>query len=244
MPQITDPSGAHFHISTSCPSRQWYMEVDLQLSVFSSLSFPLRVFHWTTASSEAFTNIQERESIPCAVVPEKERKINVLLYRDPTVCRQCNWTHVLTPFTSLLSQYHLSSPPVVWQFKVGFNVQLKSEFYIHLSQVHLNSVFHNSWHLILVQIPCFRSVGITAYFKNVKCHNNSRENYLFQLISFITFPVGQKFTYTQLVFGSIAFKLFNLGQTFRVAFHKLPTIRVGEFWPIPPDRASVTESGL
>jgi hypothetical protein len=43
-------------------------------------------------------------------------------------------------------------------------------------------------------------------------------------IYFITFPVGQKFTYTQLVFGSIAFKLFNLGQTFWVAFHKLPTI--------------------
>ena len=37
--------------------------------------------------------------------------------------------------------------------------------------------------------------------------------------TFITFPMGQKFPYTQLVFGSIAFKLFNLGQTFRVAFH-------------------------
>jgi hypothetical protein len=36
--------------------------------------------------------------------------------------------------------------------------------------------------------------------------------------------VGQKFTSTQLVSGSIAFKLFNLGQTFRVAIHKLPTI--------------------
>ena len=46
----------------------------------------------------------------------------------------------------------------------------------------------------------------------------------FSFISFITFPVGQKFTYTQLVFGSIAFKLFNLGQMFRVAFDKLPTI--------------------
>ena len=41
---------------------------------------------------------------------------------------------------------------------------------------------------------------------------------------FITFPVGQKFRYTQLVFGNIAFKLFNLGQMFRVAFHKIPTI--------------------
>jgi hypothetical protein len=58
----------------------------------------------------------------------------------------------------------------------------------------------------------------------VKCQNNSRV-ILFQLfISFITFPVVQKFTYTQLVFGSVAFKLFNLGQMFRVAFHKLPTI--------------------
>ena len=52
----------------------------------------------------------------------------------------------------------------------------------------------------------------------------------FSFITFITFPMGQKFTYTQLVFGSIAFKL---GQT-----------ETGAFWPIPPDRAAVTESGL
>ena len=49
--------------------------------------------------------------------------------------------------------------------------------------------------------------------------------------SFITFTVGQKFTYTQLIFGSIAFKLFNLGQTFLVAFHKLPTISWVNFGP-------------
>ena len=53
--------------------------------------------------------------------------------------------------------------------------------------------------------------------------------------------MGQKFTHTQLVFASIAFKLFNSGQMFRVAFHKLST---SEFEPIPPDRAGVTESGL
>ena len=63
-------------------------------------------------------------------------------------------------------------------------------------------------------------------------------------IYFITFPVGQKLTYTQFVFSSIAFKLFNLGQTFRVAFHKLPHSKLGEFWPIPPDRAGVTEQAL
>ena len=62
----------------------------------------------------------------------------------------------------------------------------------------------------------------------------------FSFISFIIFPVGQKFTYTQLVFGSIAFKLINLGQTFRVPSPN----KSGEFWPIPPDRAGVTESGL
>ena len=50
-------------------------------------------------------------------------------------------------------------------------------------------------------------------------------------ISFITFPVGQKFTYTQLVFGSIDFKLFNLGQMFWVAFQKLPTISWVHFGP-------------
>ena len=53
------------------------------------------------------------------------------------------------------------------------HIQLKSEVYIHLSQIHLNSVFHNSW--ILQQAS----------------HNN-----------------------------------------------------LGEFWPIPPDRAGVTDSGL
>ena len=43
--------------------------------------------------------------------------------------------------------------------------------------------------------------------------------------------MGQKFTYTQLVFGSIAFKLFNLGKTFRIAFHKLPKIGWVNFGP-------------
>ena len=39
-------------------------------------------------------------------------------------------------------------------FFILLYIQLKSEVYIHLSQIHLNSVFHNSWHLILVKIPC------------------------------------------------------------------------------------------
>jgi hypothetical protein len=43
--------------------------------------------------------------------------------------------------------------------------------------------------------------------------------------------MGQKFTYTQLVFGSIAFKLFNLSKTFCVAFYKLPTISWVNFGP-------------
>ena len=37
-------------------------------------------------------------------------------------------------------------------------LQLKSGVYIHLSQIHLNSVFHNSWHLFRVKIPCLSSV--------------------------------------------------------------------------------------
>jgi hypothetical protein len=40
------------------------------------------------------------------------------------------------------------------------------------------------------------------------------ELFISAFISFITFPVGQKITYTQLVFGSISFKLFNFGQMF------------------------------
>ena len=55
--------------------------------------------------------------------------------------------------------------------------------------------------------------------------------------------MGQKFIYTQFVFGSIAFKLFNLGQisgSLPQASHN----KFGEFWPISPDRAGVIESGL
>ena len=43
-------------------------------------------------------------------------------------------------------------------------IQLKSKVYIHLSQTHLNSFFHNSWHLIQVKIPCLWSVRITTLF--------------------------------------------------------------------------------
>jgi hypothetical protein len=47
---------------------------------------------------------------------------------------------------------------------IGYHLQLKSEVYIHLRQIHLNSVLHNSWHLILVKIPCLMSVRITTLF--------------------------------------------------------------------------------
>ena len=53
----------------------------------------------------------------------------------------------------------------------------------------------------------------------------------FCFFSFITFPVGQKFTYSQLVFASIACKLFNLGKMFQVAFHQIPTISWVNFDP-------------
>ena len=51
---------------------------------------------------------------------------------------------------------------VLWLLPIGI-IQLKSEVYIHLGQIHLNSVFHNSWHLILVKIPCLRSVRIITF---------------------------------------------------------------------------------
>ena len=44
-------------------------------------------------------------------------------------------------------------------------------------------------------------------------------------------PSWSELTYTQLVFGSIAFKLFNLGQIFWLAFHKRPTISWVNFGP-------------
>jgi hypothetical protein len=53
----------------------------------------------------------------------------------------------------------------------------------------------------------------------------------------------RRFTYQILIECSIAFKLFNLGQMFRVAFHKLPTISWVDFGPFFLT-AGVTESGL
>ena len=125
------------------------------------------------------------------------------------------------------------------------NVQLKSEVYIHLSQIHLNSVSHNFLTFNhRKKFPVLGQLGSPLYFKNVKCQNNCRENDSFQLLFLSShFPVGQKFTYTQLEFGSIAFKLFNLGQTFWVAFHKLPTISWVNFGPFLLT-AGLTESGL
>ena len=56
--------------------------------------------------------------------------------------------------------------------------------------------------------------------------------------------MGQKFTYTQLVFGSIAFKIFNIGRNILGRLPQASHNKLGEFCPIPPNRAGVTESGL
>ena len=48
--------------------------------------------------------------------------------------------------------------------RYSFDLQLKSEVYIHLSQIHLNSVFHNSWHLILVNMP-WSMLGVLVHWK-------------------------------------------------------------------------------
>ena len=76
-----------------------------------------------------------------------------------------------------------------------------------------------------LKIPGIGHLGSPLYFKNVKCQN-SRDFLSAFIYFYFTFPMGQKFTYTQFVFGSIA-----LGQTFRVAFHKLPTISWVNFGP-------------
>ena len=75
-------------------------------------------------------------------------------------------------------------------------------------------------------MSCLRSVRITTFILRM---GNVR--IIVQRMIYLSFPVGQKFTCTQLVFGSIAFQLFNLGQMFRVAFHQLPTISWVNFGP-------------
>ena len=114
-------------------------------------------------------------------------------------------------------------------------MQLMLEVYIHLIQIYFNSVFHNSWHFILVKDHHF----ILKMWK-VRIIVERMINFSFYLFC-ITFPVVQKFTYTQLVFGNIAFKLGpNVSGSLPQASHN----KLGEFWPIPPDRAGVNESSL
>ena len=49
----------------------------------------------------------------------------------------------------------------------NLDLQLKSDIYILLSQIHLNSVFHNSGHLIQVKMSCLRSVrSVTITIKS------------------------------------------------------------------------------
>ena len=56
--------------------------------------------------------------------------------------------------------------------------------------------------------------------------------------------MGQKFKYTQLVFGRFAFKMVYLGSNVLGSLPQASHNKLGEFWPIPPDRAGVIESGL
>ena len=49
---------------------------------------------------------------------------------------------------------------------------------------------------------------------------------------FYHFHQSQKYTYTSLLFGRIAPKLFHLGQTFWVSFHKLSIIVCWNFGPL------------
>ena len=62
------------------------------------------------------------------------------------------------------------------------HVQLKSEVYIHLRQIHLNSVFHN---LIVEKFPVLGQLGSPVYFKNVKCQSNSRVFQYYYSISIV-----------------------------------------------------------
>ena len=60
-------------------------------------------------------------------------------------------------------------------------IQLKSKVYIHISQFKLSFsqflTFNQS-----KKIPVLGQLETPLNFKNVKCQNNSRENYLFQLL--------------------------------------------------------------
>ena len=109
-------------------------------------------------------------------------------------------------------------------------VQLKSEVYIHLSQIHLNSV--SQFLTFNSKFPVLGQLGSPLYFKNVKSQNNSRENDLFPLLFILSHSqwVRRIHTLNQYLVVFV-FKLFNLGQTFCVAFHKLPTISWVNFVP-------------
>jgi hypothetical protein len=63
-----------------------------------------------------------------------------------------------------------------------YQIHLKSEVYIHLSQIHLISAEQFLTFNPSKKCHVLGQLGSPHYFKNVKCQNNSRENYLFQLL--------------------------------------------------------------
>ena len=107
--------------------------------------------------------------------------------------------------------------------------EIKAE--INHSLYHYSDISH-SYNEVGILTDRLGQLGSQMYFKNLKCQNKSRENDLFQLLFIYSHSQWVRSLHAiQLVFGSNALKLFNLGQTFLVAFHKLPTISWVNFVP-------------
>ena len=102
----------------------------------------------------------------CASISYRQRtqlhfiygNLNAQRYRDeirrPMFQHDNARPHVATICAQFLEVENVPVLPFLYLYSQSceIRIQLKSEVYIHLSQIHLNSVFHNSWHLIKVKI--------------------------------------------------------------------------------------------
>ena len=92
----------------------------------------------------------------------------------------------------------------------------------------LHTLYKKMHRVTSLTFPISHQLGLPEVSLFAKCQYNEEENYL---ENFYDFLQSQKFTYTSLAFGIVAFKLLDLCQMFCVSFQRFLTTVFWNFGP-------------